>query len=99
MGRSQPKNGVSMSKKVNLLDQVNTSFDRAAKYTEFEKGLLEQVKVCNAVYHMTFPLRRDNGTMEVIHGWRAQHSYHRLPVKGGIRYQPHANVDEMAALG
>jgi len=87
-----------MSKKVNLLDQVNTSFDRAAKYTEFEKGLLEQVKVCNAVYHMTFPLRRDNGTIEVIHGWRAQHSYHRLPVKGGIRYTPHANEDEVAAL-
>ncbi len=78
--------------------QVNLHFDRAAKLTEYEPGLLEQIKSCNSVYHFSFPLKRDDGSIEVIHAWRAEHSHHKLPVKGGIRYAMTVNEDEVMAL-
>ncbi len=82
----------------NFLDQVNTSFDRAAKYTNFTKGLLEQIKTSNNVYHFTFPLKRDDGSIEVIQGWRVEHSHHKLPTKGGVRYSKSVNENETMAL-
>ena len=78
--------------------QVNRYFDKAAALTEHRAGLLAQIKACNAVYHMTFPLERDSGEIEVIHAWRAQHSVHKLPSKGGIRYALNVDEDEVMAL-
>jgi glutamate dehydrogenase (NAD(P)+) len=89
--------GFSMSN-YNFFEQVNKNFDRAAKYTRFPTGLLNQIKACNSVYHMTFPLERDNGEVETIHAWRAEHSHHRSPTKGGIRYSSLVNEDEVTAL-
>lgn len=87
-----------MSGTVQFFDQVNQFFDRAARYTKHPKGLLEQIKVCNSVYHMAFPIERDDGSIEVIHAWRAEHSQHKLPTKGGIRYDWRVNEDEVMAL-
>ena len=81
-----------------FLEQVNHSFEEAAAYTDVPKGILEQIHVCNGVYHMTFPLQRDDGTIEVVEGWRAQHSHHKLPTKGGIRYSLTVSEDEVIAL-
>ncbi|MEX0647398.1 MAG: Glu/Leu/Phe/Val dehydrogenase [Balneolaceae bacterium] len=78
--------------------QVNKAFDRAAAYTRFDKGLLAQMKICNDVLHITFPLEKDDGTIEVIQGWRVEHSHHKLPTKGGIRYSLMVNEDETMAL-
>ncbi len=83
---------------VSFVAQVDRYFDKAARHTEHPQGLLEQIRSCNSIYAFTFPLRRDDGTIEVMHGWRAEHSVHKLPVKGGIRYSPHANEDEVIAL-
>jgi len=87
-----------MSETVSFFEQVNASFDKAAAYTRHPKGLLEQIKVCNSVYHMAFPIEKDDGTIEVIHAWRAEHSQHKLPTKGGIRYDWRVNEDEVMAL-
>jgi len=92
------KGGDSMPDNVSFYQQVNDYFEKAAQYTKHPRGLLRQIKICNSVYHMMFPVKRDNGEIEVIHSWRAEHSHHRLPVKGGIRYSPHANEDEVMAL-
>lgn len=81
-----------------FFEEVNKNFDRAAAYTKHDKGLLNQIKICNSVYHITFPLERDDGRIEVIHAWRAEHSYHKLPTKGGIRYSAAVNEDEVTAL-
>jgi glutamate dehydrogenase (NAD(P)+) len=78
--------------------QVNKAFDKAAKHSRFDKGLLQQIKICNTVYHVTFPLRRDDGSIEVIQGWRVEHSHHKLPTKGGIRFSTTVNEDETMAL-
>ena len=83
---------------MNFFDQVNAAFDEAAKYTDHDPTLLDQVKWVNSVYRMSFPLRRDDGSIEVIHAWRAEHSHHRLPTKGGIRYAMNVNEDEVMAL-
>jgi glutamate dehydrogenase (NAD(P)+) len=87
-----------MSHEISFLDQVARSFDRAAVLTDHDPILLRQIKVCNSVYHISFPLIRDDGTLEVIQGWRAEHSHHKLPTKGGIRYSLGVNEDEVAAL-
>ncbi len=81
-----------------FLEQVNTAFDRAAAFTQHDPTLLEQIKACNAVYYMSFPLKRDDGSIEVIHAWRAEHSQHKSPTKGGIRYSMGVSDDEVMAL-
>lgn len=81
-----------------MFAQVNKYFDKAAAHLDHPPGLLAQIKACNSIYRMQFPLKRDDGTIEVINGWRAQHSVHRLPTKGGIRFAPNVDEDEVSAL-
>ena len=89
-----------MADKISFFAQVNRNFERAAAYTDHkdERGLLDTIKACNSVYHFTFPLQRDNGEVEVIDAWRAEHSHHKLPTKGGIRYSLDVDEDEVMAL-
>ena len=87
-----------MTADLSFFDQVNKNFDRAATLTDHPPGLLEQIKSVNSVIHFTFPLIRDDGSLKVIHAWRAEHSQHKLPTKGGIRYAAMVNEDEVMAL-
>ena len=81
-----------------FMEQVNRQFDRAAAFTRHEPTLLDQIKACNCVYYVSFPVRRDDGTIEVVHAWRAEHSQHKLPTKGGIRFSLDVSDDEVMAL-
>jgi glutamate dehydrogenase (NAD(P)+) len=87
-----------MSGDYSFLEEVNRSFDRAAGFTGLDPTLLDQIRQCNGVYYLTFPIRRDDGSIEVIEGWRAEHSHHRLPTKGGIRFSMAVSEDEVMAL-
>jgi glutamate dehydrogenase (NAD(P)+) len=80
-----------------FFETVNLYFERAAGLTDYPRGLLDQIKACNSVYAFQFPVRTRRG-YEVIQGWRVQHSHHKLPVKGGIRYAAEVNEDEVKAL-
>lgn len=77
---------------------VEKSFDKAAAFTpQWDKGTLEQIKQCNSVYRMHFPVKIGD-KIEVIKAYRVQHSHHKLPCKGGIRFATTVNLDEVMAL-
>jgi glutamate dehydrogenase (NAD(P)+) len=87
-----------MSVGSSFLEQVNAAFDRAAGYTQHAPTLLANIKACKNLFYTSFPIKRDDGTIEVIHAWRAEHSHHKLPTKGGIRYALAVDADEVQAL-
>ncbi|PIP84766.1 MAG: glutamate dehydrogenase [Elusimicrobia bacterium CG_4_9_14_3_um_filter_62_55] len=83
--------------KSSFFENVMLSFDEAAQFTSHPKGLLDQIKACNNVLYLQFPTKTSRG-WEVIEAWRVEHSHHKLPAKGGIRFAPHTDQEEVCAL-
>lgn len=77
---------------------VSQQFDRAARFLKVAPSLLAQIKACNNVYYFQFPVRFGGDHYEIFEGWRAEHSQHQKPCKGGIRYSELVNADEIMAL-
>jgi glutamate dehydrogenase (NAD(P)+) len=88
---------MSKSKEPSFRENVDLMFDRAAATLDMPLGLAEQIRTCNAVYQVKFGVKLRGG-YQVFTGWRAVHSEHRLPVKGGIRYANFADQEEVEAL-
>ena len=88
---------MSTNKNYSFFGDVSKFFDHAAQFTKYPKGLLEQIKVCNSVYQMKFPVKIGS-EYQVLEAYRVQHSHHRVPTKGGIRYSMAVNQDEVMAL-
>src|SRR5690606_12226220 len=72
--------------------------NRAAAFSSLDEGMVAQVRACNSAYAMHFPVRRDDGSITVVQAFRAEHSHHRLPTKGGIRFSANVTMDETMAL-
>lgn len=85
-------NRITFSRSVELM------VDQAMTHLELPPGLAEQIKTCNSVLQVQFPVKLKDGRYHIFKGWRAVHSEHRLPVKGGIRFAAHVNQDEVEAL-
>ncbi len=85
-------------KRSQFFESVSAYFDRAAALSDFSVGILDQVKTCNSVYRMKFPVKDDEGNVVVVEAYRAEHSHHRLPCKGGLRYSLTVTLDETIAL-
>lgn len=88
---------MSSSPNASFYESVMRNFDKAAKHTDLHRGLLEQIKVCNAVYQIHFPVKMGD-EYRVIEAYRVQHSHHRMPTKGGIRYAMSVDQEEVMAL-
>jgi glutamate dehydrogenase (NAD(P)+) len=84
-------NELSFSQNVNYL------VDRAIAAMDLEEDTAAAIKACASTIKVTFPVKIRN-KIEMFTGWRSVHSTHRLPAKGGIRYAPYVNQDEVEAL-
>ncbi|MEL7234272.1 MAG: Glu/Leu/Phe/Val dehydrogenase, partial [Chloroflexota bacterium] len=73
-------------------------FDRAVSYTSLNDGIREFLRYPRREFTVNFPVRRDNGTLEMFTGYRVHHSTVLGPTKGGIRYSPNVTLDEVRAL-
>lgn len=78
-------------------DSVNLSFDSAAASLDMSEGMAQYIRSVNNVYQVRFPVKI-NGQVQTFTGWRAVHSDHKLPAKGGIRFSSMVNQDEVEAL-
>lgn len=76
---------------------VESYVENAAAHIKMPKGLMDQIKACNSVLQLRFPVKVGN-EYRVIEAYRVQHSHHRVPTKGGIRYSEMVNQDEVMAL-
>lgn len=88
---------LATGKENSFLQSVNLMFDQAAATLNLPPGLAEAIKVCRGVYQVSFPVKI-RGAYRIFTGWRAVHSEHRLPTKGGIRYAPVVDQEEVEAL-
>lgn len=78
-------------------DSVDLMYGRAVKLLDLSPGLEEKIRVCNSTYVVRFGVRL-RGQIHTFTGYRSVHSEHMEPVKGGIRYAPTVNQDEVEAL-
>ena len=88
---------MTRTKSGQFLKSVQRMFDRAVAALDLPADLAAQMRECNAVIQLRFPVRL-GGEYRVFSGWRAVHSEHRLPVKGGIRYAAVVDQSEVEAL-
>src|SRR3990172_110900 len=88
---------ITAQREHSFFGDVINYFDSAAKFTKYPRGLLDQIKYCNSVYRMKFPVRMGN-KIETVVAYRVEHSQHKLPAKGGIRYSTAVTQDEVKAL-
>jgi glutamate dehydrogenase (NAD(P)+) len=85
------------NKSLSFSESVNFMVDRALTVLKIDKGISAAIKACNSTIKINFPVEI-NGKIEVFTGWRSTHSSHKLPSKGGIRFAPIVNEDEVEAL-
>jgi glutamate dehydrogenase (NAD(P)+) len=88
---------MSVENQISFFDSVGINFRKAAPLTGLSEGLLAQIRACNTVLRMRFPVKVGDD-YEVIEAYRVQHSHHRMPTKGGIRYALSVDQEEVMAL-
>jgi len=82
---------------LNFRQSVDHMVDRAIEVMDLDRDIAAAIKPCTSVLQVTFPVLI-NGRVQVFTGWRAVHSIHRQPSKGGIRYALTVDQDEVEAL-
>jgi glutamate dehydrogenase/leucine dehydrogenase len=87
-----------MPEEMNPFKIAQSQVEEVAKILKLDAGMTEFLKNPQRELHVSFPVRMDNGAVQVFHGYRVQHNMVRGPTKGGIRYHPETNIDEVRAL-
>ena len=84
--------------KINSFEVAKKQVDIASKYLDVAPGLIEKLKNTKRELIVHFPVKMDDGTVRIFTGYRVQHDVSRGPAKGGIRYHPNVDLDEVRAL-
>jgi glutamate dehydrogenase/leucine dehydrogenase len=87
-----------MAEELNPWENALKQLDKAAKVLKLDPGLHQILATPKLVLEVQLPVRMDDGSIKVFMGWRVQHNDARGPFKGGIRYHPNTNADEVKAL-
>ena len=82
-------------KEENPFESMMSRFDRAAQLLNLDADLYAVMRVPNRELKVYIPTRMDSGRIQVFEGYRVQHNFARGPAKGGIRYSPDVNLDEV----
>jgi glutamate dehydrogenase (NAD(P)+) len=85
-------------KKINPFEMARKQIDIASNYLNLDSGLIEKLKNTKRELIVHFPVKMDNGTIKIFTGYRVQHNITRGPAKGGIRYHPDVDIDDVRAL-
>ena len=89
---------VSLEQEINPWEAQATRFDLAARKLNLEEGLWKMLRLPSREVIVHFPVKMDDGRVEMFTGFRVQHSIARGPCKGGLRYAPDVTLDEVRAL-
>ncbi len=86
-----------LDKKPTFLENVEMMVKDTIDRIKIDPDISKILKTCRSVIQLKFPVKI-KGEIKIFHGWRAVHSNHRLPVKGGLRYSTDVNQGEIEAL-
>ena len=81
-----------------FLEQTSQFFEGASRYIDCPPDVLEYIKQPDATYCFNLALKRDNGKVEMLKAYRCQHSHIEQPTKGGVRFAPDVDKQEVEAL-
>lgn len=87
-----------MSESLNPFKVAQTQFDEAAELLGLEPAMRELLRWPRREYKFTIPVRMDNGSTEIFHGYRVQYNDARGPTKGGLRWHSEETMDTVRAL-
>ncbi len=90
---------MELTESESALETARRQLYHAANQLDIDPNIVEQLKHPQKVHEVTVPIKRDDGTVEVFTGYRAQHDSVRGPFKGGLRYHPEVTRDECVGLG
>ncbi len=85
-------------KSFNPFEMAQAQFDKVAEILDLDQGTKELLRYNLREYHVSIPVRMDDGTVKVFRGFRVQHNDARGPAKGGIRFHPMETIDTVRAL-
>ncbi len=81
-----------------LFSNALSRLQRAAQYIEFDSEALQRLREPISMFEVVVPVRMDNGSLKLFHGFRVRHDDTRGPTKGGLRFHPQVNLDEIKTL-
>ncbi|HIH98312.1 MAG TPA: glutamate dehydrogenase, partial [Thermoplasmata archaeon] len=90
---------ITMKNNENPYETAQKQIDKGASYLpDVPPEIINKLKKPHRELTVNFPVRMDNGRLRIFTGHRVQHSFSSGPTKGGIRYHPNVNLDEIRAL-
>ncbi|SNZ17928.1 glutamate dehydrogenase (NADP) [Natronoarchaeum philippinense] len=95
----EPAASSASSEPESAVETARKQLERAATHLDVDPNVVERLEHPATVYEVTVPIERDDGSVEVFTGYRAQHDSVRGPFKGGLRYHPEVTRDECVGLG